>query len=302
MNFTKDFGSSYPIKSEKIPFYFSVDFEDFYYDSGRRLGCPNPTFKIEAVKKSYRIINKYCDQFFNGKRITFFVTAVLARKVPELIKQIFDDGHEIASHYNFHDNVDNETADSFAKNLDIAIDTLHSITGERPLGFRAPNFAISNNNIFAYKELAKRFEYDSSYKTSKYANQVTKNGKFSFGNDNLREFCVYGMPYIFDNFIIRTGGTFLRLFPAYLTIQAMKKAFSRQHVPILYLHPYEILTEKEFWFTWKDLKFMNLKQRSAFWLRQNQWSNLGNKTVEKKIEAICKVFEHQGPMREILNF
>ena len=29
-------------------------------------------------------------------------------------------------------------------------------------------------------------------------------------------------------------------------------------------------------------------------------SNLGNKTVEKKIRQICKKFEHQGPMQELL--
>ena len=38
--------------SGKLPFYFSVDFEDFYYDTNRRLGNPNPTFKLEAIKKS----------------------------------------------------------------------------------------------------------------------------------------------------------------------------------------------------------------------------------------------------------
>jgi hypothetical protein len=45
---------------------------------------------------------------------------------------------------------------------------------------------------------------------------------------------------------------------------------------------------------------MNIKPRAISWLRQNQWSNLGNKTVERKIEQICKIFEHQGPMREHL--
>ncbi|MDA9318345.1 polysaccharide deacetylase family protein [Octadecabacter sp.] len=287
-------------KAEKIPFYFSVDFEDFYYDTNRRLGNPYPTFKLEAVKKSYEIINKYSEQFFNGRRLTFFVTAVLARKTPDLIKKIFSDGHEIGCHYNFHDNVDNATAETFGENLDIAIETLHSITGEWPVGFRAPNFAISSDNTFAYEELAKRFEYDSSYQTSEQASQITKNGEFSFGDNSLKEFCIYGMPYAFGKINIRAGGTFLRLFPVGQTIKAMKQAYNKQHTPILYLHPYEILTEKEFWLTWNDLKFMNIKQRTFFWLRQNQWSNFGHKTVETKIEKICEIFEHQGPMRELL--
>ena len=132
-------------------------------------------------------------------------------------------------------------------------------------------------------------------------NPFLKNGEFLFGDNSLKEFCVYGMPYAFGKFNIRTGGTFLRLFPISLTIKAMKQAYNKQHAPLLYLHPYDILTEKEFWITWKDLKFMNIKPRAIFWLRQNQWSNLGNKTVETKIEQICKIFEHQGPMREHLD-
>ena len=292
--------STYLDTHGKLPFYFSIDLEDFYHDENRRLGNPYPSFKLAAVKKSYEIINRYSDQFFAGRRMTFFVTAVLARKAPDLIQKIFNDGHEIACHYNSHDNVDDATAKTFGENLDIAIETLHSITGERPVGFRAPNFAISADNTFAYEELAKRFKYDSSYKTSEHKSQIFKNGEFLFGDNSLKEFCVYGMPYAFGKFNIRTGGTFLRLFPISLTIKAMKQAYNKQHAPLLYLHPFDILTEKEFWITWKDLKFMNIKPRVIYWLRQNQWSNLGNKTVETKIEQICKIFEHQGPMREHL--
>lgn len=292
--------SSNVTEQKKLPFYFSVDLEDFYFDTNRRLGNPNPTFKLAAVRKSYEIFNRYSDQYFSGRRLTFFVTAVLAREAPDLIKRIYDDGHEIACHYNFHDNIDNETAETFGVNLDIAIETLHSITGERPMGFRAPNFAISTNNTFAYEELAKRFKYDSSYKTSEQKSKIFKDEQFLFGDEDLKEFCVFGMPYAFGEVNIRTGGTFLRLFPVNLTIQAMKQGYHKQHVPLLYLHPYEVLTEREFWLKWKDLNFLNTRQRIVFWLRQNQWSNLGNKTVERKISEICKYFEHQGPMRELL--
>ena len=116
----------------------------------------------------------------------------------------------------------------------------------------------------------------------------------------LLESSVSMVSYAFGKINIRTGGTFFRLFPAKLTIKAMKQAYEKKHMPILYLHPYELLTDKEFWISWKDLRFMDLKPRLSFWLRQNQWSNLGHQTVERKLEKICKVFQHQGPMRELL--
>ena len=74
----------------------------------------------------------------------------------------------------------------------------------------------------------------------------------------------------------------------------------KNNVLVLEFDKYGILTKKEFWLTWKDLQFMSIKQRTFFWFRQNQWSNLGNKTVETKMEQICKIFEHQGPMRGLL--
>ena len=48
---------------------------------------------------------------------------------------------------------------SFSKNLDIAIESIYKATGTLPKGFRAPNFDIKPNDLWAYEELAKRFDY-----------------------------------------------------------------------------------------------------------------------------------------------
>jgi len=80
---------------EKIPFYFSIDFEDYTHDLGRSIGNPEPESREKALELSYLRLQYFSERFFNGKKITFFVTGVLARKSPELIKRIFNDGHEI---------------------------------------------------------------------------------------------------------------------------------------------------------------------------------------------------------------
>ena len=119
---------------EKIPFYFSIDFEDYTHDLGRSIGNPKPESREKALELSYLRLQYFSERFFNGKKITFFVTGVLARKSPELIKRIFDDGHEIGCHYNFHDNINLTTREDFAYNLDAAIESIHEIIGEKPLG------------------------------------------------------------------------------------------------------------------------------------------------------------------------
>ena len=286
---------------EKIPFYFSIDFEDYTHDLGRSIGNPKPESREKALELSYLRLQYFSERFFNGKKITFFVTGVLARKSPELIKRIFDDGHEIGCHYNFHDNINLTTREDFANNLDAAIESIHEIIGEKPLGFRAPSFAIDEENTWAYEELAKRFVYDSSFRTSVHINETLNDGQFDFNGNKLYEFCIFGLPILQGNFVVRTGGTFLRLFPVRLTIKAMKKTKELGHTPLIYMHPYEITLNSDFWVSWKDLKYLKLPKRILKWARQVQWCKLGHRRVEKKLQDICELFEHQGPMKLLID-
>ena len=89
----------------KIPFYFSVDFEDFYHDKKRQLGHLNPDTLEKPLWKSYEKIKKICENLFSNKKITFFSTGILAQKVPDLLSNIAKDGHEIGCHYHYHDSI-----------------------------------------------------------------------------------------------------------------------------------------------------------------------------------------------------
>ena len=61
--------------------------------------CPQ-----ELHIKQYSSKNK-----LNNSKFTFFCTGILAQKYPDIIKQISNDGHEIACHYYHHDNLSNLT-------------------------------------------------------------------------------------------------------------------------------------------------------------------------------------------------
>ena len=238
---------------KKKPFYLSIDFEDFYYDSLRALNLNNPKIKEDALIKSYKRIKYICEKYLEDKKITFFVTGIVAKKMPHLIKEIYDDGHEISCHYNFHDNIFESNRKEFAHNLDEAIKIIENIIGEKPLGFRAPNFAINPNNTWAYEELSSRFLYDSSFKTSLKISDLTRQKNFLYNNHKLEEFFIYEMPYIKNLLKIKSGGTFLRLFPSSVTISSMNESYDMGHVPLLYLHPYELTLNHDFWIAWKDL-------------------------------------------------
>ncbi len=285
----------------RLPFYFSVDFEDFGHDFRRALGERNPPFNEAALWKSYERVNDFSDRFFAGRRVTFFVTGVLARALPALVRQIAGDGHEVACHYNFHDRISGGTRAELGLNLDAAIRAIEAAAGVRPVGFRAPFFAIDPGDDWAFEEIAKRFLYDSSYRTSERRDDLAPGGVLRVGDHALREFFVYGEPHLFGRFSVRTGGTFLRLFPSRITIDAMLGASRRGHEALLYVHSYELVTGSEFWVAWKDIAKLpagNGRFRLRVkWARQVQWIKLGHQGVERKLGAVCELFEHQGPMR-----
>ena len=57
----------------KLPFYFSIDFEDFTYDLQRSIGNPEPESREKALKISFQRVQDFSQKFFGGKKITFFV-------------------------------------------------------------------------------------------------------------------------------------------------------------------------------------------------------------------------------------
>ena len=72
--------------SKKIPFYFTIDFEDFYFNNLRLLGHSSPTLQEKGLFKSYIKIKEIKKKYLQDKPITFFVTAIIANKYPDIIK------------------------------------------------------------------------------------------------------------------------------------------------------------------------------------------------------------------------
>ena len=72
-------------------------------------------------------------------RCTFFVLGEVAEWYPDLVQEIAGRGHEIGCHGMHHVDMTVLGADAFAAQLDQATAILTSLTGVRPIGYRAPN-------------------------------------------------------------------------------------------------------------------------------------------------------------------
>lgn len=123
-------------------------FQD-YYGSKRPGGeIIAPTRRILELLKKEKI------------SATFFILGEVASWYPELVKEIFQAGHEIASHGLHHQSPPLQSRAEFSADLAQAKAILEDITGKAVVGFRAPNLEVAS--WLPEVLIEQGFRYDSS--------------------------------------------------------------------------------------------------------------------------------------------
>lgn len=93
-------------------------------------------------------------------RATFFCPGYTAERYPDLLRQVRDDGHEIAHHGYLHEAMQGKSRQEEADIIDRGLDALEKVAGVRPVGYRAPMWETSYDT--AALLLDRGFLYDSS--------------------------------------------------------------------------------------------------------------------------------------------
>tara|TARA_Y100000768_G_scaffold387301_1_gene378177 strand:- start:1505 stop:2377 length:873 start_codon:yes stop_codon:yes gene_type:complete len=284
---------------EKKPLYISIDFEDIYNDYLKRLDHGH-NYKVNEIlmAKSYETIKNVVNKNFQSTQLTFFVTGILAEKIPDLIKEIKKDGNEIACHHYFQENLYDISTKKFEDDLVKSINFIEKATGELPLGYRAPNFSINKDLEKYINIISKYFLYDSSI-YSDCTNKEQLNKLLTNKKKLFHEYFIYIKPIkIFNNTFgrIKTGGTYFRILSKEFLKSFLIESFDKNFDPIIYLHPYDFLNEKEFWIEFKYFNKSSLFKNFLNYVRQHQWHNLGNQTVDKKLSYLSKYFFSAGNM------
>ena len=174
-------------------------------------------------------------------RSTFFVLGKIAEAFPEVVEEIYDFGHEVASHGYFH--VDftkislTELEEMERKNYSI----LAKITGEVPRGFRAPFFRINPTIISLLSKIG--YVYDSSVVPS-----VGIPGWWSYYSGSLGPYDVsvrkgefFEVPIsVFPYLRLPIGGWFFRNFGLSYVKLAIRFLLRKGLPVILYVHPFDV--------------------------------------------------------------
>lgn len=92
---------------------------------------------------------------------SFFIPAISLRLHPEMVDAIKQSGrHEFGVHGWIHEMNTSLSAEEERELLQRSIDELTALTGERPVGYRAPSWNFSLNTLSIIRELG--FQYESS--------------------------------------------------------------------------------------------------------------------------------------------
>jgi polysaccharide deacetylase family protein (PEP-CTERM system associated) len=232
-------------------------------------------------------------------KATFFTLGIVARKFPNLIHSILNEGHELAVHGHNHKLFHRMTPVEALNELIEAKESLEQVSGVRIKGHRAPAFSISPNTPWAFEVLIEAgFEYDSSimpvnsrfHGWNNFPKDITN---IETQSGSITEFPISVLS-VMNKSIPFSGGTYLRLAPSFITQYSFIKVLERRPV-VVYFHPYEFDTVKYPEFYFKEMKKLPLttqvKLRSNFINRSQSQSKLEDLIERFKFSTMEVVIE-----------
>ena len=180
--------------------------------------------------------------------ITFFVLGQVARWYPDLVKEIQDHGHEVASHGLFHVDMSVLGPQVFEDQLLEAAALLQRLTGAAPVGYRAPNLVYEPWATAVLERAG--FVYDASVCASRpiggkyrgWTNAPTVPYHPSYadvaarGDARLVELPLPSFPVLR---IAAGSGIVMRIFGFNWSYHALRHALRRGNTSF-YFHPWEL--------------------------------------------------------------
>ncbi|WP_440951242.1 polysaccharide deacetylase family protein [Methanosphaerula subterraneus] len=227
--------------------YPNVD--DFFMKwNGRYDYLTEPTKRVLNILDQYKI------------KATFFVVADIVEHYPGLVESIVDQGHEIACHGLHHEcKIDSITKkprfekDDYEERTRKAKKILEKVSGERVIGYRAPNAFIGGWMLDSLEKIG--FQYDSSVCVNSFYNKTDSSleGVSSHPyhpqthslkpTDHYRNFVEFPWAYYDIGMKIPTsGGPMLRFLGAHIILNGLNQSLNRGHT-VFYFHSIDLSHE-----------------------------------------------------------
>ena len=221
----------------------TVDVEDYFHVSAfEKVIKPSDweSLSIRVEDNTNRLLD-----LFQRKNVkcTFFTLGWVAKKCPDLIRRIVNEGHELASHGLSHKRATLMSRGEFRADLLDSKTILEQVSGAKVIGYRAPSFSVNETNTWVYEELQ---QAGFVYSSSTYPIQHDLYGVPDwprFKHQRPEGIIEIPVPTINsrDTNIGIGGGGFFRLYPYWLSSRRIKRFLNEETQPYsFYFHPWEI--------------------------------------------------------------
>jgi len=269
---------------------FSVDVEDYFQVFSFEKAIPRDTWERlpSRVEDNTRRLLDLCRA--HSLRGTFFVLGWVAERWPRLVADIAAGGHELATHGQDHRRVTTLTPAEFREDVRRSKRTIEEIAGQEVIGYRAPNYSIVRETMWAMDVLAEEgFRYDSSI-------FPIRHDRYGIPDFPRRPVPVRGVNgaalHEFPISTVRlggvnlpfTGGGYLRHFPLSFARWGIGRVNAEGLPAILYIHPWEIDPGQP-------------RQKVPWLTRLRHYRNLG--ATEDRLARLFDEFPF-APVREVL--
>lgn len=196
------------------------------------------------VEKNVYIILDTLEKF--STKASFFILGWLARRYPKLVRDIYEAGHEIASHGYNHKVLYNLSPAEFRDDIKVSKKILEDIVGDRIYGYRAPSYSISKTTLWALDILVEEgFIYDSSifpifHDIYGFPGSKRSPHMIQTGSGSIMEFPPSTIRILGINIPV-AGGGYLRLLPFEFIKYSIKRLNEKEKtMAVIYFHPWEI--------------------------------------------------------------
>lgn len=257
---------------------FSIDIED-WYQSSFDFNAPISEICVHNTRHVLDFLSHYNVQG------TFFIQGLVAKHYPQLVKEIYERGHEIQSHGYSHRPINGMTPTEFKRELIETSNRLEDITGKPVTGFRAPDFSIDEKSFWAFEVMYEcGIRYDSSIfplRTRRYGINGFERGYSLIKTPSgiIEELPVSILELTFPKGVRIPvgGGGYFRLFPLWFLRYCLRK-LEVQGLPfIIYCHPYEFNPQE-----WRQImKYVPVYRRIH--------QGFGRNGFEEKVAQILKL-------------
>jgi len=212
---------------------------------------------------------------------TFFTLGWIAERYPSVVRQIVEQGHELASHGYAHLRASDQDRQGFSQDIIRAKRLLEDIGGVEVKGYRAPSFSIGRDNLWAQTCLSEAgYCYSSSVYPIRHdhygMHEAPRFAYYPEGGNGLLELPVTTVRVLNQN-LPAGGGGYFRLLPYTLSRWSLQRVNNVDERPcVFYFHPWEIDPEQP------RQEGIGLKTRFRHYV------NLSS--MERRLRKLCRDF------------